>query len=405
MPRKNNPRKRAVQTRKTSPKPELTQEVMSSQSAASPQPSSSGLRVHEAPSVASGPSRAFVRDEEEEEAAIARNLMDVDNIDAQPEPEESSMEKNPIKPERGSDHQEMDQEPIGSRPMTPEIPIQEPPASLSSDGQDDDNVGGIFNEAHNIDFISDEKWDNEIIQTGDGSGGVLTGFNDANCMLFHRFSFTAAAERIDVDAVAISTPSGSPNTPSKRTRLQHYRGANHMTFRGAKLEFIGGKLVQRTTTLTDASVNIPNAQGYEQRAKQNYDLGTHPGANSTLQPYAPFQPQMTQFTMTSTTSYHTLPPGNHVQYPLLPPPSADQNLFGYPNLGRAYQNPMPAGYAPQQNHYAYADRPIGVPRPQQHGEASSIYCPTGNLQPQAPPPPRVHWDQRNYQSRPVHCYQ
>ncbi|THU82824.1 hypothetical protein K435DRAFT_871921 [Dendrothele bispora CBS 962.96] len=144
--------------------------------------------------------------------------------------------------------------------MTLEIPIQES-VSPSSDGQDDNNVGGIFNGAHNIDFIPDEECD-EIIQTGDGSGAC--------------YSTAAAAERVDVDAVAISPGYGSPNTPSKHTRLQHYRGANHMTFKGAKLEFIGGKLVQRTTTLTDASVNVPNAQEYEQRAKQNYDLGRIP---------------------------------------------------------------------------------------------------------------------------------
>ncbi|THU90449.1 hypothetical protein K435DRAFT_802023 [Dendrothele bispora CBS 962.96] len=245
--------KRAFRTRKTSSKPELAQEVTSPQSVASPQPSSSGFRAYEAPS--DDPDRAF------------------DGVHHVRLPLDEEYVKKLVQPEDGSG---------------------EPPAS--SDDLDDDNVGGIFNKAHDIKFVSGKRG-NKIIQIGGGSR-PLTGFNGAYNIDFEQFNFAAAAESTCL--------------------LRHYQEAHNLTFQDVELEFNGEK------TTSNASTSVPNAQD-EQRAKQNHGIRTHPGTNLVLH----------SFPTTNATSYdeflqHTSP-GTYI---LIPPPPSDQ-CFDHAN-----QNPM-----------------------------------------------------------------
>ncbi|THU82823.1 hypothetical protein K435DRAFT_844261 [Dendrothele bispora CBS 962.96] len=299
MAKGNNDRKPTVQKRKTSPnhRPELAKEVTSPRSVASSRTSSSGSRAQKAPSDDNVPGRSF------DGARHARPNK---------------------KPENGSG---------------------EPPAR--SDGQDNDNVGGIFNKAYNIKFLSGGRG-NKIVQIG-GESRPVEGFNGASNIDFDQFNFSAVAESDGL--------------------LRHYEEAHDLTFKDIDMEFNGKKKTP------DALVNVPNAQGYEQRAKQNYDPG-RPGMNLTLQPFAPaVQSQMPHFITSTTTTYSALPPGAYIL--ILPADHANPNA-------------MPANCAPLQNQYVHADKPTGAPRPQQHGESSSTYHSTDNFRQQAQPLPKSH---------------
>ncbi|THU78962.1 hypothetical protein K435DRAFT_811113 [Dendrothele bispora CBS 962.96] len=186
---KNSARK-SIQTGKLGPKSGVAQEVTSSQFVEFPPPFSSDFCTHQASSNNNIPNHAFSE-------AYAIDWDD----------------SNEIIQADGSDVE----------PFT------------TFDVQDDDS---IFNEAHDMHFIPDERGINKITQNGDGSS--LTGFNGAHRMKFQNFSLTVQSVDAQVDADATSTTSGCSNPPAKRTRLRHYHGAHHMIFRGSKLEFNGG---------------------------------------------------------------------------------------------------------------------------------------------------------------------
>jgi len=75
-------------------------------------------------------------------------------------------------------------------------------------------------------------------------------------MHFERFRFTVASE-LDEGVGSAS------DAPPKHTPMQYYHQAHNMTFKGAKLDFVGGKLVrkQQTTPVVNPRVQESNRLG------------------------------------------------------------------------------------------------------------------------------------------------
>ncbi|KAK7453437.1 hypothetical protein VKT23_011708 [Stygiomarasmius scandens] len=104
--------------------------------------------------------------------------------------------------------------------------------------------------------------------------------------------------------------------------MQHYHQAHNMTFKGAKLDFIGGKMIRRQQTTPVVNSHVGNVQGSNQQQVSN---GLYP--NASIAPYRG-DLQVMQHTTTTSTSYRPRS--------FLPAPPAPAQQYGRPGFRTGY---------------------------------------------------------------------
>ncbi|KAF5358635.1 hypothetical protein D9758_007685 [Tetrapyrgos nigripes] len=302
----------------------------------------------------------------EEEQAVAEQLMDVTEDPTLPA--SSTRENNQTMPGPGQ---------TTSNPSGP------------PDQPEENHEYSIFDDAYEMKF----KDNDEILHAGNGRN-LVKGFNRSHDMTFEGFRLTAAGElhrgRVGPDDVPSSKAGAG---------MKYFGQAHHMEFKGTKMQFIAGKVVEveeRVPAPTTSSPQWnapPQAQtyggnAYNQPSNMHMYLGPQAQGNgwdNYGQRYGqdwgqgwggppPPQVQMTQ-TITASASYGHAPAGRMIQQSHPPPEE------------RGY-------WHPQNQQYAYAAEPAMRP------PAGPVYGNPPQTYNSHPPPPPTNYPRNHYRPGP-----